>query len=114
MELTDKEKLEYTRKRFNYPELVLDKDMIDFYYRCSKETDCIYDADRYAHLNRLFGYDIGFKTAMIIDCWLWDPKENKEGEIETIEVGVNDRALLEKCNREKNLNLNFERFGIYA
>lgn len=42
---------------------------IEFYIKDMVETDwdSISDIDRHVHLNTLFGYNIGFRNAMLID-----------------------------------------------
>ena len=63
-----------------------DKDWLEdkgyaFYYRCLFNYKMsLLDADEYATLNTLIGYDIGVDNAMKISAYLWDR------EIETLEL----------------------------
>lgn len=83
----------------------------EFYVRNLQEnTDCVYDIDRYAHLNTLFGYDIGWEAAMEIDYWMWSPEINGIGEIETGELSYKDKEVLMKANEVLNLKLSFDKF----
>lgn len=88
---------------------------MEFYIKnLIKNTDNIYDIDRYAHLNTLFGYDIGFTTAMEIENWLWEPDE-KERHPECFDVFdltylSETKELLKECNEELNLDLSFDKW----
>lgn len=53
----------------------LDDAFYKFYYRCMKEDMHCGDADRYAILNTLFGYDIGMENARSIDQWMYEHDE---------------------------------------
>lgn len=64
-----------------YDEDYLDDDGYAFYYRCLFNYKMsLLDADEYATLNTLIGYDIGVDNAMRISAYLW------EHEIETLEL----------------------------
>lgn len=95
----------------------------EFFVKTMAEHDCtcVNDIDRYAHLNTLFGYDIGFLPAMKIDHWLWasEDENGKYRDIETGEITYRDRALVEQAVRELGLDLSFDSwidhdFGFYS
>ena len=50
-------------------------DLFKFYYFCMKNGIDACDADRYANLNTVLGYDIGFDNFREIDGYLWCEKE---------------------------------------
>lgn len=79
-----------------------------------ENTDNIYDIDRYAHLNTLFGYDIGFTTAMKIGSWLWAPdKEERHPEcfdILDLTYHLETKELLKECSEELKLSLSFDKW----
>ena len=83
----------------------LDDDAIDFYYDGDISGICLFDLDRWAWLNTLFGYNIGWKNAreIINDYYLRDK--------ESLELGAKDKAEIKGvCNRLK-LNLTFGRWA---
>lgn len=87
-----------------------------FYIKTLTEgTDCLTDIDRYAHLNMLFGYDIGFKNAMKIDNWLWDTNINDIKDrypmgYETLELNYKDKKLVQHCVEKLGLDLSFDKW----
>ena len=51
----------------------LDDDAVEFYYNANRNYGlCLYDTDRWAWLNTLFGYDIGADYALGISNWFYD------------------------------------------
>ncbi len=87
---------------------------MEFYIRDIMESgdDCIWDIDRHAYLNTLFGYEIGRRAAMLIDHWLWCSKD-EDGEvrdIETLELTYRDKDLIQRCVEEQGLGLSFEKW----
>lgn len=87
---------------------------MEFYIKTLVEgTDCITDVDRYAHLNTLFGYDIGFNNAMKIDNYLWSTSWllDKYGcGIEILELNYTDKELIKGVCKELGLNLSFDKW----
>lgn len=81
-----------------------DDKMIDFYLRCRDAGMDYADADRYAHLNTMFGYDIGMENARQIDEWMYHHDE------EVLELVPTNRKLLEKAVRELNVDVDFTNF----
>lgn len=71
-------------------------DLFKFYYFCMENGIDACDADRYANLNTVLGYDIGFDNFREIDGYLWCEKDydlmelfgNEEGK-EVIKDAVN-------------------------
>lgn len=84
----------------------MDDYCIDFLYRTMHDHDFdIYDADRYAWLNTLFGYDIGAEHAKGIIKWLY------ENDQEVLELTASSAYTLEGiCNLELGYRLNFRKF----
>lgn len=85
---------------------------MEFYINDFMEsTDSIYDIDCHAHLNTLFGYDIGFNNAMRIDSWLYNPDLNEmDMELCTLEITYKDKELIEKCCTQCGLGLSFDKW----
>lgn len=83
---------------------LVDRDEANFYLRCKKAGMHFADADRYAHLNTLFGYDIGMENARKIDGWMY------ENEKEIYELTYKDVNLLSVCCKQLGIKLNFEKF----
>ena len=85
---------------------------MEFYIRVLVEHNAsILDADCHAHLNTLFGYDIGFERAMAVTGWLWDPEKNGTGKaIDVMEITHEEKKLLMQCNEESGLGLSFEKW----
>lgn len=83
---------------------VFTEEEIDFYLRCKNAGLHYADADRYAILNTLFGYDIGMENARKIDGWMY---ENDE---EVYELTYKDVKLLSVCCKKLGIKLNFEKF----
>ena len=68
------------------------------------------DIDRCAWLNTLFGYDIGFENGLKIDSWMWNSKGDNV-EIETLELGIEDKELVEECVGELGMELEFDKWA---
>ncbi len=85
---------------------------MEFYIKnLIESTDSIYDIDCYAHLNILFGYDIGFNNAMRIDCWLYNPDINEMNlELCTLEITYKDKELIEKCCFQCGIDVSFDKW----
>lgn len=104
--------INYLLKMNTFDSMDIGTPAMEFYIKGLVEnTDSIFDIDRHAHLNTLFGYDIGFNAAMQITRWLYDPDLNKEDiEFDTMELNIEDRGIMEKCNKETNLGLSFDKW----
>ena len=73
-----------------------------FYHRCLFEHKLsLLDADEYAMLNTLIGYDIGVDNAMKISNYLW------ERDIETLELSVleEDKQNVKEAIEALHLNV---------
>ena len=85
---------------------------IEFYIKDMVETDwdSISDIDRHVHLNTLFGYNIGFKNAMLIDGWLWGSVNEKGNyrDIDTLDISYKDKELIQLAVIELGLTLSFD------
>lgn len=79
---------------------------VNFYYRCMKLGLSLLDADEYAILNTLLGYDIGLENAQIINGYLW------ENNIETIELQANDisKKYIEQAVKESGVTIDFTKW----
>lgn len=97
---------------FSYEDIGTDP--MEFYIETLVNTpiDNAWDVDRYAHLNTLFGYDIGYKAAMEINAWLYgseiSPGEYRD--IETFDITYKDKELIQECVKELNLDLSFDKW----
>lgn len=70
-----------------YENDLLDDAGYAFYHRCLFQHNMsLIDADEYALLNTLIGYDIGLDNAMNIGTYLW------EHDIETLELNVDEES----------------------
>lgn len=74
-----------------------------FYARCAEAGLHFSDADRYAILNTLLGYDIGKEKARQIDGWCYEHDE----EIYELDANPESKALLEQASKELGLELDF-------
>lgn len=76
----------------------------EFYIRGLMEGDDIFDIDRYAWINTLFGYDIGKENAEAIDRYLYERDD------EILELKHTDRNKVEAIVKELGLNLSFSKW----
>lgn len=85
---------------------------MEFYIRdLVTHNASVLDADCHAHLNTLFGYEIGFDKAMAVTNWLWDPERNGTGKtIDVKDVTNEGKNLLMQCDEESGLGLSFEKW----
>ncbi|MBQ6416315.1 MAG: hypothetical protein IJJ65_08720 [Butyrivibrio sp.] len=84
----------------------LDEDGWEFYYRAMHDHDMdLSDADRWAWLNTLFGYDIGESAARKISNWLY---ENGQDACEL--THKSKETLKSICEFELGLHLDFSKF----
>lgn len=87
----------------------------EFYIKYIMEGIDICDIDRIAHLNTLFGYDIGEENAMAINIWLWDTAENDIADdypmgFETLELEYTDKELVQHCVEKLGINVSFDKW----
>lgn len=67
-----------------------------FYYNQMQNDLDVCDADRYANLNTVLGYEVDVETFRTLDCWLW------EHEYDLLELvgSEDDKTLLKQATRE--------------
>ncbi len=87
--------------------LGLTNDATNFFYRAMHDNEMgFYDADSYAWLNTLFGYDIGIENARNIIKWLYENDQN------AFEFNAGNKGTLENiCELELGLKLDFTMFA---
>lgn len=78
-----------------------------FYDRCRLAEMHYADADRYAILNTLLGYDVGMETARKIDGWLY------EHDIDGYELDADaeSKEVLMDAARDCDLDLDFSNWA---
>lgn len=74
---------------------------MEYYITHLMEGAYIYDVDRSAWLNTLFGYDIGYENAREIDSYLYERDE------EVCELEYTDKDKVKQIVDELGLNLDF-------
>ena len=87
----------------------------EFYIKHLIEGWDIYDIDRMAHLNTLFGYDIGADNAMKIDEWLWDTgindiKDEYPMGYDTLELSYKDKPFLKRVALDIGADVTFDKW----
>ena len=78
--------------------------LYQFYKKCMDAGMDVYDADRYAILNTLFGYDIGMEKARAINEMLWNMN------IDTFELSSGcpkNKKIIENAVKEVNIEVDF-------
>ena len=86
-----------------YEEDWLEDEGYAFYHRCLFDYNLsLIDADEYATLNTLIGYDIGVDNAMKISAYLW------EHEIETLELPEYEESKQDVRAAVETLHLNVD------
>lgn len=83
-----------------------DENEIDFYYSCVRlGISSLIDADSYAWINTLFGYNVGWNNAAQLIDILWD------SEVEALELTAGDKTdLIDTC-RIYGLDMDFSKFA---
>lgn len=85
----------------------------EFYIKHLMEGWDICDIDRMAHLNTLFGYDIGVDNWSKIDSELWCNKKYWDDTgcgVEIMELGYTDKEFVQKVCNELGLDLCFDKW----
>ena len=98
---------------FNEEDINNHEKATEFYIKHLMEGWDICDIDRMAHLNTLFGYDIGIDNWSKISSELWGNEIywNDYGcGIEILELDSKDKELLQKVCKDLNLNLSFDKW----
>lgn len=85
----------------------------EFYIKHLMEGWDICDIDRMAHLNTLFGYDIGVDDWSKIDSELWGNEKYWDDHgcgIEIMELTYKDKEFIMEVCHDLNLNLSFDKW----
>lgn len=85
----------------------------EFYINHLMEGWDICDIDRMAHLNTLFGYDIGTDNWSKIDSELWGNEkywDNTGCGVEIMELGYTDKEFIQNVCKELGLDLSFDKW----
>lgn len=85
----------------------------EFYIKHLMEGWDICDIDRMAHLNTLFGYDIGVDNWSKIDSELWCNKKYQDETgcgIEIMELSYKDKEFIRNVCKELCLDLSFDKW----
>lgn len=85
----------------------------EFYIKHLMEGWDICDIDRMAHLNTLFGYDIGVDNWSKFDSELWGNEKYWDDcgcGIEIMELTYKDKPFLEKVTRDIDVDVNFDKW----
>lgn len=85
----------------------------EFYIKHLMEGWDICDIDRMAHLNTLFGYDIGVDNWSKIDSELWCNKKYQDETgcgIEIMELSYKDKPFLKKVALDIGVDVNFDKW----
>lgn len=85
----------------------------EFYIKHLIEGWDICDIDRMAHLNTLFGYDIGVDNFSKLDSELWSNEKywDKYGcGVEILELTYKDKSFLKRVALDVNADVNFDKW----
>lgn len=85
----------------------------EFYIKHLMEGWDICDIDRMAHLNTLFGYDIGVDNWSKLDSELWCNKKYQDETgcgVEIMELDYTDKEFVQNVCDELNLDLSFDKW----
>ena len=82
-----------------------------FYYNQHRINNLdLCDADRYAFLNTIMGYDVGINEFREIDSYVW----NHDNDLLEFTGDDYDKAMVEAISESANLNLNFSKWRNYS
>lgn len=81
---------------------------MEYYITHLMEGVYIYDVDRSAWLNTLFGYDIGYENAREIDSYMYERDE------EVCELEYTDKEKVKQIVNELGLNLDFSKWKTHG
>ena len=79
-----------------------------FYYNCMENNIDVCDADRYANLNTVLGYDVGLENFLKIDGYLWSEKDYDLMELFGNEDG---KQVIEDAVKVLNLDIDFSKWN---
>lgn len=83
-------------------------DLFVFYHNCMENNIDVCDADRYANLNTVLGYDVGLKNFLKIDGYLWCEKDYDLMELFGNEDG---KEVIEEAVKVLNLDIDFSKWN---
>ena len=78
-----------------------------FYIEGLMDGKDIFDIDRFAWLNTLFGYDIGRENARQIDSYLY----GEMNEMETLDLTHRDKPVIQMVCERLELDLKFDKWA---
>lgn len=82
--------------------------LFKFYHRCMEYGIDVCDADRYANLNTVLGYDVGLENFQKIDGYLWIEKDYDLMELFGNEDG---REIIENAVNVLELDVDFSNWN---
>ena len=80
--------------------------LFKFYYYCMKNDIDLFDADRYANLNTVIGYDVGIKNFREINSYLWNEKDY---DLMELTVNDDDKNIIMEAVIVTNLDVDFSK-----
>lgn len=94
------EQIEKVNKYMNYDEgsRELSNYGYAFYYNQMNNGLDLCDADRYANLNTILGYDVGIKKFRSLDNWLW----THQFDLIELSGSEEEKAMLQRATTETN------------
>ena len=98
---------------FNEEDINNHEKATEFYIKHLMEGWDICDIDRMAHLNTLFGYDIGVDNWSKIDSELWGNEkywDNYGCGVEILELTYTDKGFIQNVCKEIGLGLSFDKW----
>lgn len=79
-----------------------------FYYNQLNNGLDLCDADRYANLNTILGYDVGLKKFRSLDGWLWE----HNFDLIELEGSDEDKSMLQKATKKsKTKDLDYSKWS---
>lgn len=82
-----------------------------FYYNQNRINNLdLCDADRYAILNTIMGYDVGINAFREIDSYVW----NHDNDLLEFTGDDYDKAMVQAISESANLNLDFSKWRDYS
>ena len=115
IKLTRQEAINYLMRSniFNEEDINNHEKATEFYIKHLMEGWDICDIDRMAHLNTLFGYDIGVDNWSKIDSELWGNEkywDNYGCGVEILELTYTDKGFIQNVCKEIGLGLSFDKW----
>lgn len=110
--LTREEAINYLMRSniFNKEDINNHEKASEFYIKHLMEGWDICDIDRMAHLNTLFGYDIGVDNWSKFDSELWGNWGDCGCGVEILELTYKDKPFLKKVAHDIGVDVNFDKW----